>query len=123
MKANALFLVAHGSPDPDWRRPLEVLHAKLRERLPERMVALCYLSDPASLDEAVARAKQQGHRGAEVVAALLSPGGRHVKSDLPEWVSATGLRHPGFELRLRPGALGDDPEVIEALARAALKGL
>jgi sirohydrochlorin cobaltochelatase len=58
-----------------------------------------------------------------VVAALLSPGGRHVKLDIPEAVAAAQLRYPNLEITLEPGALGDDERVIAALAQASLDRL
>ncbi len=64
-----------------------------------------------------------GHRKLVIVAALLSPGGRHVKQDIPEAVAAARARFGELELRLIPGALGDDDDVIAALAAATLRRL
>jgi len=118
----ALILVAHGSPDPDWRRPLERLVERLAESLGDA-VAIAYLAHPPSLDDAITTLEQAGHRRALVVAALLSPGGRHVKHDIPAAVEAARARYPGVEIELAPGALGDDDQVIAALARASLERL
>lgn len=118
----ALILVAHGSSDPDWRRPLERLVDSLAVELGDR-VALAYLAHPPSLDDAIVSLAQAGHRRVLVVAALLSPGGRHVKHDIPEAVAAARARYPEIELELDPGALGDDEQVIAALARASLERL
>jgi sirohydrochlorin cobaltochelatase len=118
----ALVLVAHGSPDPDWRRPLEQLAELLSAELGDA-VALAYLAHPPSIDDAIATLKQLGHRRVLVVAALLSPGGRHVKRDIPETVEAARARFPDVEISLEPGALGDDDQVIAALARASLDRL
>lgn len=116
----ALILIAHGSPDPDWRRPLEALAARVAERAPERGVALCYLSDEGSLLREVHAARERGFEGAEVVAAFLSPGGRHLKKDLPELVEQVDAQVENFPVRLRPGALGDDAGVLDAMARAVV---
>lgn len=118
----ALILVAHGSPDPDWRRPLERIVERLAVELGDA-VALAYLAHPPSVDEAVEQLRQAGHRRILIAAALLSPGGRHVKQDIPAAVEAARVRYPELEIELDPGALGDDEQVIAALARASLERL
>lgn len=116
---DALLLVAHGSPDPDWRRPLEQLLERLRERLGSR-VALAYLAHAPSIEDSVASFAAAGHTRVMVVAALLSPGGRHVKQDIPAAVDQARARFPALDIELSPGALGDDEGVIAALAAATL---
>jgi sirohydrochlorin cobaltochelatase len=115
----ALVLVAHGSPDPDWRLPLERLHAMLTAQLGAR-VGLAYLSHPPSLLEVIATLADAGHTRVVVVAALLSPGGKHIKQDIPEAVAQARASRPELEIMLAEGALGDDPGVIAALAAASI---
>lgn len=122
MPDDALVLVAHGSPDPDWRRPLEQLQAQLQLRLGPR-VALAYLAHAPSIEDCVAALALAGHTRVVVVSALLSPGGRHVKQDIPAAVAQARERFAQLEIVLSPGALGDDPGVIAALAEAALTQL
>ena len=121
----AVVLIAHGSPDPDWRRPLEALRAQLARARPNASVALAYLAHPPTLDEVIAGQLEAGHRRILVLAALLSPGGRHVKRDIPEAFAAAQARararFPDAQLELAPGTLGDTPEVIDALTRASLR--
>jgi sirohydrochlorin cobaltochelatase len=114
----ALLLVAHGSPDPDWRRPLERLHVLLEAQLGER-VGLAYLSHAPGVIDVIEALADAGHRRIVVVAALLSPGGKHVKQDIRDAVEQARARWPELEIELVPGALGDDPGVIAALAAAA----
>jgi sirohydrochlorin cobaltochelatase len=118
-----LVLIAHGSPDPDWRRPLERVAALLGEQLGPDRVALAYLADAPHLDDALAELHANGLRRVVVIAALLSPGGKHVKVDIPAAVAAARERFTDVELELRSGALGDDDEVVAALAAASLRGL
>jgi sirohydrochlorin cobaltochelatase len=120
----AIVLVAHGSPDPDWRRPIDALAGRLREREPGRAVVVAYLGflEP-SLPQAVAQLWAQGHRHVLVLSAFLSPGGRHIKEDVPRLVAEQAAVHPELVLLLRPGALGAEPEVVEALADAAVRAL
>ncbi len=121
MTGSALVLIAHGSPDPDWRRPLEQLEARLAAERGADAVALAYLAHEPRLADAVALLHEAGHRKIVVVSALLSPGGRHVKHDIPEAVEAARARFVDVEITLVPGALGDDDEVIAALAAATLR--
>lgn len=122
MTERALILVAHGSPDPDWRRPLERLVELLAVELGDA-VAVAYLAHPPSIEEVIASLQQAGHRRVLVVAALLSPGGRHVKQDIPAAVEAARGRFANVEIELAPGALGEDEQVLAALARASLERL
>lgn len=120
----AIVLVAHGSPDPDWRRPIDALAQRLRAREPGRAVQVAYLGflEP-SFDQAVAQLLDAGHRHVLVLAAFLSPGGKHIKDDVPRLVREQAAAHPELRLELRPGALGAEPEVIEALAEAAVRAV
>jgi sirohydrochlorin cobaltochelatase len=117
-----IILLAHGSPDPDWRRPLEEARDRLRERMPERRVELAFLEHTApSLGAAVAQLAVEGHTRATVMAAFLSGGGNHIKKHVPQLVADVALEHPGLDLHLVPGALGAEPEIPEALAKAAAR--
>jgi len=120
----AIVLVAHGSPDPDWRRPVEAVVERLREREPGLAVVVAYLGflEP-SLPQAVAQLWGLGHRHVLALSAFLSPGGRHIKEDVPKLVAEQAAVHPELVLELRPGALGAEPEVVEALAEAAVRAL
>lgn len=122
MTDRALVLVAHGSPDPDWRRPLERLLANLSDSLGDG-VALAYLAHPPTIGDAIVSLDAAGYRRVLVVAALLSPGGRHVKVDIPEAVAAARAQFPEIEIDLAAGALGDDERVVAALAAASLEQL
>jgi sirohydrochlorin cobaltochelatase len=120
----AIVLVAHGSPDPDWRRPIDAVAQRLAEREPGRAVRVAYLGflEP-SLPQAVTQLMALVHRRMLVLSAFLSPGGRHIKEDVPRLVAEQAAEHPELVLELRPGALGAEPEVVEALAEAALRAV
>lgn len=120
----AVVLLAHGSPDPDWRRPVVALAEQLRARRPALTVVEAYLDFiPPSVAQAVDRLHREGHRDVLVLAVFLSPGGKHIKTDVPARVAELAARYPELTLTLRPGALGAEPEVIDALARAASRAL
>ncbi len=116
----AVLLLAHGSPDPDWRRPVEQLRARLQRQRPEQVIREVYLGHgDLSLIELVDALACDGHRHLWILPVFLSPGGRHIKEDIPQRVAQAARRHPELTLELQPGALGAEPEVIEALAMAA----
>lgn len=76
-------LLAHGSRDADWRRPLERLGELLEQRAPEAGVCLAYLqlAEP-TLETALRSCRDQGGRTALVVPVFLSGGG-HLLRDVP----------------------------------------
>ena len=115
-----LILIAHGSPDPDWIKPLSRVLERVQTINPARPVALALLTDPPSMAAAVDAMIERGCDRIEVVAALLSAGGRHLKQDIPRLVEATRTRYPSIEIELRPGAVGEDEAVIQAIAQVAL---
>lgn len=124
--SSAVIVIAHGSPDPDWRAPIERLGDRLRSLLnnPDVLIRVGYLErSPPSLDEIAAELEDLGIGQATVVPAFLSPGGRHIKHDLPTLVERVAARTPGIAWTLLPGALGDDAGVIDALAQSTLRRL
>ena len=119
--ADAIVLLAHGSPDPDWMLPVERCAALMQARAPSIPVHVATLEQGRSLDEVAATLVTAGHHEVAVVPFFLSPGGRHVKRDLPAAVAATQAAFPALRLRLGPGAIGMDPDVLAALATAGLR--
>ncbi len=118
----AIVFVAHGSPDPDWGRPLLHLRERVRTLVPERRVELAYLDHLApSLPTLAAELAADGIVDVLVLSAFLSPGGNHIKRDIPALVDETRRAHPELYMELVPGALGSEREAIEALARATVR--
>jgi sirohydrochlorin cobaltochelatase len=118
----AIVLLAHGSPDPDWRAPIEATRDRMRELDPLRDIRDAYLAHCApSLDEVVRDLVAAGHHEVFVIAAFLSAGGGHLKNDVPEAVERLRGQIDGLTLHLVSGALGAELEVTEALARAAFR--
>jgi sirohydrochlorin cobaltochelatase len=116
-----VILLAHGSPDPDWRRPIEQIRDRMAELDAMRDIVAAYMGFiPPTLDEAIAALHARGHRHLIVLAAFLSPGGNHIKKDIPALVEAARAAFPDVTLELRPGAVGAAPEVVEAFARVGL---
>jgi sirohydrochlorin cobaltochelatase len=116
----AIVLLAHGSPDPDWRGPLEAVRDRARALAPDRTIELAFMDFIAPSLHDVVGTLATTHAKIDVVAAFLSPGGNHLKRDIPALVERVAADHPAVDLRLLPGALGESTAVIEALAEAAL---
>jgi sirohydrochlorin cobaltochelatase len=109
-----IVLIAHGSRDPEWSRPFERIASSLGQKLPAVAVGLAYLEHGVSLDEAVAALLAKGVGAIRVIPLFLGPGG-HVKEDLPRLISAAA--RPGLKIALEK-AIGEQPQVIEAIATA-----
>jgi sirohydrochlorin cobaltochelatase len=107
-------LLAHGSRDPDWRRPFEQIALSLQKKAPALAVAIAYLEHGASLDEAIAALAAKGAAFVRIVPLFLGEGG-HVKEDLPRLLASARPAHPGVELVMEP-AIGEQPALIEAIA-------
>ncbi|MBA3550174.1 MAG: CbiX/SirB N-terminal domain-containing protein [Nannocystis sp.] len=120
-QADAIVLLAHGSPDPDWMLPIERCAALIRTQARGCPVYVATLEQGRSLGSVVEELVAAGHREVAVIPFFLSPGGKHIKRDLPALVAATQAAFPGLQLRLSPGAIGVDPDVLAALATAALR--
>ncbi len=120
-RADAIVLLAHGSPDPDWLAPALLTAARLRQLAPETPIEVATLEHGPSLANAVATLAAAHHRRIAVIPLFLSPGGKHIKRDVPALVASVQASHPGVALHLSPGAIGMDEPVLDALAAAALR--
>jgi sirohydrochlorin cobaltochelatase len=109
-----IVLFAHGSSDPQWSRPFEQIALSLKKQLPAVAVAMAFLEHGASLDEAVAALAAKGAVSIRVVPVFLGQGG-HVKEDLPRLIAGAQRAFAGVNLVLEK-AIGEQPEIIEAIA-------
>jgi sirohydrochlorin cobaltochelatase len=109
-----IVLLAHGSKDPEWSRPFERIAAIVGEKQPAVCVGLAFLEHGPSLDEVVAALIAKGAASIRVVPVFLGQGG-HVKQDLPRLVESS--MRPGVQLLLDK-AIGEQPQVVEAIASA-----
>jgi sirohydrochlorin cobaltochelatase len=117
----AVVLLAHGSPDPEWLRPVEQIADRLRALAPAHTVAVATLEHGLALGDLVARLREQGVRRVVVVPVFLSGGGRHMRRDVPELVARLQRDCDDLEIALAGDALATDPDVLDALAAAALR--
>ena len=119
--ARGILLFAHGSRDARWREPVEAVAARIRGEDPWAQVACAYLElvEP-DLPSAAARLIEQGARSLHVVPLFLGIG-KHAREDLPLLMDALRAAHADVTFTVAP-AVGEDPRVIELLARIALAG-
>jgi len=113
---HATVLLAHGSRDPLWRKPIEAVQARLMAQ--QRPVCCAYLElCPPDLDTAIAQLAANGATHI-TIAPLFLGAGRHVREDLPRKAAALARRFPQVQLHLLP-PVGEDERLIALLAQIA----
>ena len=112
---HGIVLFAHGARDPEWARPFEAMRDHIRRARPECPIRLAYLEimEP-QIGQAVAELVEEGAAAITVFPLLMAQGGQ-LKQDLPRLVEKIRQEHPHIPLTLER-ALGDVPEVLEAIA-------
>ena len=116
-----LILFAHGARDPRWSEPFERLLRRVRSLRPEMECRLAYLEImKPDLGEAVGELVALGCAEIRIVPVFLGEGG-HVRRDLPQLVEELRLKYPGMFIVQLPAA-GEDPDVLEAIARYCVQG-
>ncbi|GAB2745868.1 CbiX/SirB N-terminal domain-containing protein [Melaminivora jejuensis] len=122
MSERAIILLAHGSRDPLWRRPIEAVQARLQTLRPGIAVRCAYLElCPPSLEQ-VLQELADGDCTRIAIAPLFLGAGRHVREDLPQTVRALAQQFPQLRLSLA-GHIGEDERVVALLAQMAAQAL
>jgi sirohydrochlorin cobaltochelatase len=113
-----LILFAHGARDPRWALPFQAVLSRVQTLAPGMCVRLAYLElmEP-SLPQAADALVAEACACITVQPMFLGTGG-HLRRDLPLLLEDLRRRHPQVEWRLLP-AIGEHPEVMDAMARAA----
>lgn len=115
-----IVLFAHGSRDERWRAPVEAVAARVAALDPAARVACAYLELVApDLRTAVARLIDEGAAAVRIVPLFLGMG-KHLREDLPRLLEELRALHPAVDFSLAR-AVGEEPEVIELLARKAME--
>lgn len=117
--ARAVVLLAHGSRDPLWRGPIEAVAHRMQTLRPQTPVACAYIehTEP-SLDQVAGLLVQQGVTELVVFPMFLGMG-KHARADVPLLIASVQQAYPALKVSLLPSA-GENPAVIDCLARAAL---
>lgn len=117
--ARGTILLAHGSRDPLWRKPIEAVAQQMRALAPEVQVRCAYLELSApSLSDSAEELVRLGVTSITVVPVFFGVG-KHARDDLPLLMSALQAAHPAVTFDLKP-AIGEHAQVIELIARIAL---
>lgn len=121
-----LLLFAHGARDPNWAAPFEAVLAQARaagaQQQPPPQVRLAFLEFmQPDLIEAGSSLVLAGCEQIDVVPLFLGAGG-HVRKDLPRLLDQLRASYPQVRWTLRP-AVGESPEVVAAMAAAAVHWL
>lgn len=117
--SRAVVLFAHGSRDPLWRKPVETVAARLRERDASAMIACAYLelTEP-DLQTAVKTLVNEGASSIRVVPMFLGVG-RHAREDLPLLMTELRALYPKVVFELQQ-SIGEDQRLIDLIADIAM---
>lgn len=120
---HALVLFAHGSRDPLWCQPIQAVADAIHAEIGAQAWVRCaYLELTAPhLNDVVAELSQLGVTQLRVLPMFLGMG-RHAREDLPALVTQLMGQYPHIHFELLP-SVGENPEVLKALAQAALQNL
>ena len=118
----AIILLAHGSRDPLWRRPIEAVAARIQTDQPRLLVRCAYLELCApDLAGAVAELATLGATQI-TIASLFLGAGRHVREDLPRMVQDLAHNCGHLQLRLQP-PIGEDARMTALMADIASQSI
>jgi len=119
----ALILFVHGARDPRWAEPVERIQQLLAMSVdPAVLVYAAFLEFMSpTLPELVAQLALQQIIHITVVPIFLGQGG-HVRNDLPQLIRELQSRYPQIQFKLAP-AVGEDPDVLAAIADACMRHL
>lgn len=119
---HGIVLFAHGARDPEWARPFEAIRDIVRARRPEFPVELAFLDFMSpKLDEAVDSLAAKGVAAITIFPLFMAPGG-HIRNDLPRIAEDLRKAHPGIPIAIQT-AIGEAPELLEAIAAWILQGV
>ncbi len=115
----AIILLAHGSRDPLWKKPIEAVAAQISTMAPQTLVRCAYLE--ATTPDLASSAAELADLGVHTISVmpLFLGMGKHAREDLPLLFAALRERHPQIAFDVKP-ALGEEPGVIELIARIAM---
>ncbi|MBE7941035.1 MULTISPECIES: CbiX/SirB N-terminal domain-containing protein [Ramlibacter] len=115
-----ILLFGHGSRDPLWRAPMDAVAARVRASGALVECGFLELQAP-DMAEAGRRLAAAGARQLVVLPMFLGTG-KHAREDLPGLVAQLREAHPTLAVEVLP-AVGEDPRVLDLLARLVLEGV
>lgn len=116
---HATILFGHGSRDPAWRKPIDSVAERMLEISPLSCVRCAFLelTEP-NLASVTADLIALEVKRITIVPMFLGVG-RHAREDLPLLVNELQQSYPTVSFVLQP-SVGEDPRVIEMLAKLSL---
>lgn len=118
----AIILLAHGSRDPLWRRPIEAVAARIQADQP-RLLVRCACLELCAPDLAGAVAELATLGATQItIASLFLGAGRHVREDLPRMVQDLAHNFGHLQLRLQP-PIGEDARMTALMADIACQSI
>jgi sirohydrochlorin ferrochelatase len=110
----AVLLVDHGSRLPEANALLDAVAARVRERLPDRLVRTAHLElAPPAIPDAIDACASEG-AGEIVIAPWFLAPGAHTTRDLRRLAEEGERRHPGLRIACA-GPLGSDERLVDVL--------
>lgn len=117
----ALIFLGHGSRDPLWQRPFELLQQRCQAAVPQVLALTAYLEHtPPSLPQAMQSCANQGIQQVKVVPVFMGFG-NHLRLDLPRLIEAAQSQHPQLNITLT-SFIGEWPSVLDAIVHEAVRG-
>ena len=119
---HATILLAHGSRDPDSKRPVEAIAVRMRMLEPQHTVSCAYIENmQPDLLACVQSLAAQDLQSLSIFPLFLGAG-KHVREDIGKLADLVRQRHPGVSVRLI-GMMGDHPEFTHLMAQLALQAV
>ena len=115
-----IVLVAHGSRDPLWHRPMQAVAQRIVQNTTALAVECAYLElSTPDLHTACQSLLARGAQTITIIPMFLGVG-KHAREDLPLLVAALRAARPDIAYELQ-GAVGEDARLIALLADIALE--
>jgi len=113
---SANILLAHGSKDPRWRKPFELLLDNCKKSSPKKNFCLSYLElCKPSLIETVKELKKNNSKISTIIIhPIFLSAGVHVNKDMSSIVSDLKVIHPEIKFKLNV-VIGENPLVKNAI--------
>jgi sirohydrochlorin cobaltochelatase len=119
LSTRGIILVAHGSRDPLWHKPIEAVAAQIATLSPHIPVVCAYLElSTPDLPTATSALLNRGVHTVTILPMFLGVG-KHAREDLPILVEALRASHPDVQFTLQP-AVGEDARLVQLMAQIAL---
>jgi sirohydrochlorin cobaltochelatase len=114
MVPSKLILLAHGSRDPRWRMPFEVLITQLKESIGQERLDLAYMEFCSpSLRDVIASSYKDGFRYIKILP-LFMAGGAHLHDDVPVILKQIEAEYECLEIKMLP-PIGESPKIVNAI--------